>query len=109
MFGFGKKAEEPGVAQDVPVAEAKAEGQNLKWGVMVGQMLPVELEKYIKLQNDGLEGGAKLWRLPTKDEFITEYMKTETTVTDDFMNSYWLDQIDFDSPSKNVRLVRDAF
>ena len=38
MFGFGKKTEEPQSTQDVPVAEAKAEGQKLEWGPDLGQM-----------------------------------------------------------------------
>lgn len=65
MFGFWKKNEE------VPVAEAKAEGQNLEWGQDFAPMTFIDVEEKLKELNDNLLEGERVWRLPTKDELVS--------------------------------------
>ena len=89
MFGFGKKTEEPEVTQDVPAAEAKAEGQKLEWGPDLGQMSWNDTQAKINELNKGLVEGEKKWRLPTKDELVAEFDKTHSTPVGFEGGPYW--------------------
>lgn len=61
--------------QDVPEAEAKAEGQKLEWGPFLGEMcLFSALDKIVKLNKDLTKG--KQWKMPTRDELVAEFNKT---------------------------------
>ncbi len=72
---------------DVPVAEAKAEELKLEWGLELGRMSWIDAQKEITKLNKKLEKGEKLWRLPTKDELLAEFERTDSV---DFKHShYW--------------------
>jgi len=61
---------QPKPTTDVPVAEAKAEGQKLEWGPDLGEMSWNDTQERIKQLNTNLAEGEKLWRLPTHEELL---------------------------------------
>lgn len=75
--------------QDVPVAEAKAEGQGLEWGPDLGRMSWYDVQTKIAELNASLAEGEKSWRLPTKYELVAEFDKAGKTPTG-FQSDYYL-------------------
>ena len=133
MFGFGKKVEEPieepQVTSDVPVAEAKAEGQKLEWGVEIGKVDWSSAREKISELNTGLSEGQKPWRLPTAEEILSAIDNGVPFKTfEQGFNYYWTSEDTDDSsfafvvetdsrkkvgygkaqPNNNVRPVRDT-
>lgn len=131
MFGFGKKIGEPEVTTDVPAAEAKSEGQKLEWGPELGRMSWDDAQVKITELNASLTGGEKQWRLPTVNELVGEFKKTNSTPAgfEIYNGYYWSNNKDLGEDSGNrysvfmcngtfdyatkdglnlVRLVRDA-
>jgi len=118
-------SEELKPTQDVPAAEAKAEGQKLEWGPELGQMSWNEAQIKIDELNLNLIKGEKRWRLPIMDDILSG-SKNNISLKSNF---YWLSsEVDNDnawcaskgtgiwdsfSNNKNegkfpVRFVRDA-
>ncbi len=65
------------VVQDVPAAEAKAEGQKLEWGQRaLGFMSYFNAVDRCAEINSKLAEGEKPWRLPTQDELLTRLKET---------------------------------
>ena len=64
------------IAQDIPEAEAKAEGQKLEWGPSlepkigpIPELITVEdAEKLLSEVNSSIDDNLNKWRLPTPDE-----------------------------------------
>ena len=117
--------------KDVPVAEAKAEGQKMEWGPELdGRMSLDDAEKKIYALNTKLAKGEMRWRLPTRYELVSEFKKTNSTPAGFKPNYYWSStthpefsnlsfyvnmgggMVDFDyeknDPYNFVRLVRDV-
>ena len=74
---------------DVPVAETKAEELKLEWGPELGNMTWNGCVNVIDMLNKSLSKGVKPWRLPTKDELIAEYKKTNSTPAGFQSDYYW--------------------
>jgi len=83
---------------DIPVAEAKAEGQKLEWGTDLGRMSLSMARDEIYEINMGLKSGEKKWRLPTKDELVTEFNKIRSTPPGFQSGYYWSSTTDPNDP-----------
>ncbi|MEI6191447.1 MAG: DUF1566 domain-containing protein [bacterium] len=95
-------SEELKPTQDVPVAEAKAEGQKLEWGPDLGRMSWNEVQVKITDLNSKLAEGEKNWRLPTRDELCNMFDMFDKTGSTPAGFSprgvYWSDTVDPVSP-----------
>ncbi len=76
--------------KDVPAAQSKAEGQKLEWGPELDPMSWNDAQERITELNAGLAEGEKPWRLPTFNDFFTEYIKAGEKIPVNFHHShYW--------------------
>jgi hypothetical protein len=63
------------------------ESSKLEWGPDLGEMSWDDAQTKIAELNKGLAEGEKPWRLPTKDELVARFEKTNSTPTDE--KYYW--------------------
>ena len=72
------------LTQDVPVAEAKAEGQKLEWRREWLLLKPwLEVQQEIVELNSKLTEGEKPWRFPTVDELLAYFNSEGKIVLND--------------------------
>ena len=90
---------------DVPAAEAKAEGQSLEWGPDLGKMSYLDALKKIEELNGSLADGEKPWRLPTKDELVDEFNKIKSIPRGFREGYYWSNETTEPEYSDTVVIV----
>jgi hypothetical protein len=72
----------------IPTPDAEnIEVSKLEWGPELGKMLYDDGQAKIAELNTKLTEGEKAWRLPTKDELVARFEKTNSTPTDE--KYYW--------------------
>lgn len=65
------------------------ESSKLEWGPELGQMSWNNAQTKIDNLNKKLGKGEKPWRLPTKDELVAEFSKTDSTPAGFQSGCYW--------------------
>lgn len=89
--------DQPKPTNDVPEAEAKTEGQKLEWGQEIKPMDFGSLKEEIRELNSKLGEDEQKWRLPTKEELLFEFGKTNSTPVGFKSDIYWSDTMSSDS------------